>query len=162
MKDWIRRVKGGIGMGLTWAAGWMPIGALTGLALWVVLKPAVAFGVEPVRLGRLIISNALFFGALGFVAGSIFAAVLRLAEGRHRFDELTLPRFAAWGGVAGLLLGGTAAITIFIPGLQLVNDTIVASVATLLGAGSAAGSLAIARKAEDYPVTATPTKLAHQ
>jgi hypothetical protein len=107
MKHWIRRIRGGIGIALTWAAGWMPIGALTALGLWVVFKPALAFN-NP-GLGRFVAMSAVIFGALGFVAGSIFSAVLRVAEGRRRFDELTLPRFAAWGGVAGLLLGGLAA-----------------------------------------------------
>ena len=31
MKNWLRRVRGAIGMGLTWAAGWSPIGAVIGL-----------------------------------------------------------------------------------------------------------------------------------
>ncbi len=151
MKHWIRRIRGGMGIALTWAAGWMPIGALTALSLWVVLKPDVAFD-NRVGLVRFIGTSAVIFGALGFVGGSIFSAVLRLAEGRRRFDELTLVRFATWGGVAGLLLGGVAAMTMFGgPGLQLIDDAIVAGVVTLLGAGSAAGSLAIARKAEDDP-----------
>jgi hypothetical protein len=48
------------------------------------------------------------------------------------------------------------------PGLQLIGDAIVMSVATLLGAASAAGSLAIARKAEDAPLLAAQTERAHQ
>ena len=41
----------------------------------------------------------------GFLGGAVFSAVLRIAEGRRRFDELSLPRFGAWGAVTGLLLG---------------------------------------------------------
>jgi hypothetical protein len=33
-------------------------------------------------------------------------AVLRIAEGRRGFDELSLARFAAWGAVTSLLLSG--------------------------------------------------------
>jgi hypothetical protein len=105
----------------------------------------------------------MVFGALGFVCGSIFSVVLRLTEGRRRFDELTLPRFATWGGVAGLLLGGLAAMTTFAgPGLQPTSDAILTGVAALLGAGSAAGSLAIARQSEDAPRLAAPKERSHQ
>jgi hypothetical protein len=151
MANWIRRIKGGIGIGLTWAVAWTPIGALTALGLSVV-------GDVVGGLLRFVGTSALLFGALGFIGGSIFSAVLQLGDGRRRFDELTLPRFALWGGVAGLLvpaiagvLGGLAGITIFGgPGLQM-GDVVVACVASLLSAGSAAGSLAIARKAEEVP-----------
>ena len=33
-------------------------------------------------------------------------AVLGLVEGRRRFDQMSLPRFAGWGAVGGLLLSG--------------------------------------------------------
>jgi hypothetical protein len=87
----------------------------------------------------------------------IFSAVLRLGDGRRRFDELTLPRFALWGGVAGLLvpaiagvLGGLAGIMIFGgPGLQR-GDLVVACMSSLLSAGSAAGSLAIAEESRRH------------
>ena len=33
----------------------------------------------------------------GFFGGAFFSTVLGIAGRRHRFDELSLPRFAAWG-----------------------------------------------------------------
>ena len=33
----------------------------------------------------------------GLLCGVIFAAVFGMAEGRHRFDELSLARAGAWG-----------------------------------------------------------------
>ena len=33
----------------------------------------------------------------------------RIGEGKNRFDELTAPGFAMWGGVAGLMLGTASA-----------------------------------------------------
>jgi len=45
------------------------------------------------------------FAYPGFFGGVIFSAVLRIAEGGRRLDELPLPRIAAWGAVAGLLVG---------------------------------------------------------
>ncbi len=91
MKKWLRRILGAVGMGLTWAAGWGLVGVLIGMfvdpdgsmdEMWV------AVGAYP-----------------GFLGGAVFSAVLRIAEGRRRFDELSLSRFGAWGAVAGLLLG---------------------------------------------------------
>ncbi len=143
MKDLWRRVRGALGMGLTWALGWAPIGAVLGSVIWVIEAP-------PVALVTILAVNATTLGILGFVGGTIFSTFLRLAEGRRRFDELTLPRFAAWGAVGGLLLGGLTVTAGFwgasgIPALGMA----VTGVATLLGASSAAGSLALARHADD-------------
>ena len=46
------------------------------------------------------------FGPLGFVGGAVFSMVLGIAEGRRRFDQLSLTRFAAWGAVGTFLLLG--------------------------------------------------------
>ena len=85
--------------GLTWAAGWAPIGALVGLVV------AVAIGGVPV--GVVVVRYVALFAVLGLVGGGIFSTVLSLTEGRRRFDELSLPRFAAWGALGGLLLAAS-------------------------------------------------------
>lgn len=140
MKKWLQRVRGAIGTGLTWAAGWSPIGALTGLAMGFVLGAP---------LGVVVVNYVSMFAVLGFIGGATFSTVLRLAEGRRRFDDLSLPRFTAWGALGGLLLGGIAiAGGLLGPGLTFV-DAIIAGTTTLLGAGSAAGSLALARRVDD-------------
>ena len=128
-------------MGVTWAAGWAPVGAVTGLIA------GVALGGVP--LGVIATNYAALFGVLGFVGGTIFSTVLRVTEGRHTFDQLSLPRFVAWGALGGLLLGVLAVTAgILGPGLTIL-DAVIAGVSTLLGAGSAAGSLALARRADD-------------
>jgi hypothetical protein len=91
--------------------------------------------------------------ALGFLGGAIFSTVLRIAAGRRRFDELSLPRFGAWGAVGGLLLGVLAVAAWqldagFGPVLWLRAAAMIGS-ATLLSAVSASGSLALARMAEE-------------
>ena len=127
-------------MGLTWAAGWAPIGAIIGLVVGVV---------DGLPLGALVDVWVTTLAVLGFLGGAIFSTVLRIAEGRRRFDELSLLRFAAWGALGGLLLGGLAvAVGLLGPGLSFV-DAIIAGTTTLLGAGSAAGSLALARRVDD-------------
>jgi hypothetical protein len=138
----LRRIRGAIGMGLTWAAGWAPIGAVLGAVLHLVLPGS------PLGLGSVMALNAVSLAALGFVGGAVFSAILRVAEGRRRFDQLSLPRFAAWGAVGGLILGGAAA-TIGMWGGGWLLGTGMMGAATILGAVSAAGSLALARGADD-------------
>ena len=132
MNEWLKRIRGIIGMGLTWAVGWIAIGAVLAMVLSVV-------GLDPPGLFWTITE---VFGSVGFLTGSMFSGVLLLAEGRRRFDELSLPRFVTWGALGGLLLGGLAGLTVF-------GGPWVAGATTLLGAGSAAVTLVIARRAED-------------
>ena len=79
MSLWLQRMRGAVGMGLLWAAAWF--GA--GLALLLVVGVDAAD--VPFPLG---------FGMLGFFAGVCFSGVLVVAEGRRRFDQMSLPRFA--------------------------------------------------------------------
>jgi hypothetical protein len=143
MSNWLQRIRGAVGMGVTWAAGWAPIGALAGIVLHAVL-PSTS-----IELGTVVVLNATTFAGLGFLGGTIFAAVLRLTEGKQRFDALSVPGFAAWGALGGALLGGiavTAGLWGAGSGLLAVGLT---GAATMLGAGSAVGSLVLARRAGD-------------
>jgi hypothetical protein len=94
----LRRIRGAIGMGLTWAVGWAVAGLLIGVAS--MFFPSLPW-------------NAFFevfdaplpaFAVPGFFAGVFFSAVLGIAGRRRSFQELSLPRVAAWGAVGGLLL----------------------------------------------------------
>lgn len=146
MKKWLRRTRAAFGIGLTWAVGWAPVGAITGLITGVVLG---------FPLGGITANYAAMFGWLGFVAGTWFCTVLRIAEGRRRFDQLSVPRFAVWGAVVGLSLG-TLAVTLGVVGLGGITPLTVAVVgaAGLLGAGSATSSLVLARKGDDQELLA--------
>lgn len=139
MRGWLQRIRGALGMGVTWAVGWAPIGAVVGTVLHYLL-PGAGLG-----LSGVIALNATTFAVLGFFGGTIFATVLRITEGRHRFDELSGPRFAGWGALGGLLLGGIAATTGLWGGGLGVLGVGMMGAATLLGAGSAAATLAVAR-----------------
>jgi hypothetical protein len=91
METWLRRIRGAVGMGLAWAAAWFGVG----MVLLLIVGPDAAD--VPFPLG---------FGLLGFLGGVTFSGVLRLGDGRRRFDQLSLPRFAGWGAVGGFLLAG--------------------------------------------------------
>lgn len=118
-------------MGLTWAAAWFS----AGMALLLVVGPDAAD--VPFPLG---------FGLLGFLAGLTFSGVLALTEGRRRFDQMSLPRFAAWGALGGALF---SALFVPVAGLGLGGLAVLAPVLGLAGAGCAAGTLALARMGED-------------
>ena len=137
MKKWQRRVRAAIRMGLTWALAWF--GA--GMALLVV---GLVFGATAD------VPFPILFGLFGFLAGTAFSGVLGIIEGRRSFDQMSLPRFAGWGAVGGLLLTGIFVVVTALGGdtTPLQNLEVLVPVFTLAGAGSAAGALALARRAE--------------
>jgi hypothetical protein len=98
VKNWLRRTRGAIGMGLTWAVGWALVGILIGVSSKLLpgLPWSAFFEVFDAPLPALAVP--------GFFAGALFSIVLGIAGRRRRFDELSLPRFAAWGAVGGVLL----------------------------------------------------------
>ncbi|MDX1395976.1 MAG: hypothetical protein R3195_16460 [Gemmatimonadota bacterium] len=137
MRKWVKRIRGALGMGLTWAAAWFGAGTATGILF---------FGGGPLVA---LFANALLFAVAGFVGGTAFSAVLAIAERSREFHEMSIPRFAGWGALGGAALsvlllttGGSGAA---VPAL---TQLLIAGAVTAMGAGSAAGSLAIARKAE--------------
>jgi hypothetical protein len=115
-------------MGFTWAAAWFVAG----------LVPRWVFGFNAD------VPFPLVFGVLGFMAGVIFSVLLMLTEGRRGFDQMTLPRFAAWGAVSGFLLSG-----IFTRAASLGFGEVLAIAPTFAVACAicASGSLALARRA---------------
>lgn len=145
MKEWVRRLRGAIGMGLSWALAWAPLGALLGAGLFLTL-PELPAGAS---LLRGMLRNGATLGVLGFLGGVYFSGVLRLAEGSSRFDQLSAPRFALWGALGGVTLGGLgAALGLWGAGIGGFGHVLV-GVATLLGASSAVATLAVARAADD-------------
>ncbi len=140
---WQRRIRAAVKMGLTWAAGWAPVGLLIGLVMG---------GNRHIPDGFPLDDWLMPLAALGFAGGAIFSTVLRIAAGRRSFDQLSLPRFGAWGAVGGLMLGGVAVVAWsldagFGPVIWSRAAAMIGS-ASLLSAASASGSLALARRAE--------------
>lgn len=136
MWRWPRRVRAAVATGVTWAAVWAAAAVLVGTLvdpdgsldeMWV------AVGAYP-----------------GFLGGVAFSAALAVAARRRRFGELSLPRVAAWGAAAGLLVGAlpfavgepTGGLPRWLLAVVVVGST------TLLSGVSAAASLALARRAE--------------
>jgi hypothetical protein len=125
---WLRRIRGAIGMGFTWAVAWAAVGSV----------PRWVFGFNTD------VPFPLVFGVLGFIAGVIFSGLLMLTEGRRGFDQMSLPRVAAWGAVGGVLLSA-----IFTRAASLGFGDVLAIAPTFAVASAicASGSLALARRA---------------
>lgn len=115
-------------MGFIWAAAWGAVG----------IVPRCVLGFNPDA------PFPLVFGVLGFLAGVTFSAVLALTEGRRRFDQMSVPRFAARGAVGGLLLSAVVAKAAS-PGWGDV--LVIAPTFALASAVCASGSLAVAGRA---------------
>ena len=115
-------------MGFTWAAAWSAAG----------LVPRWVFGINADA------PFPLIFGVLGFIAGVTFSGLLVLTEGRRGFDQMSLPRFAGWGAIGGLLLSA-----LFAKAASLGWGDVLAIAPTfaLASAVCASGSLAVARRA---------------
>lgn len=127
MRDWLRRIRGAIGIGVTWAAAWSAVGLVP---RWVLGFDADA-------------PFPLIFGVLGLIAGVTFSGLVVLGEGRRRFDQTSLARFAAWGAMGGLLLSGLFAR---LASLGWGDVLMIAPTFALASAVCASGSLAVARR----------------
>lgn len=85
MKKWLSGIRGTVVMILMWTVGW-------GLGFGGLIE---AF-VDP--SGDIVDVWPTALAIPGFIGGVVLSALLRLAEGRRSFDEVSLARFAAWGG----------------------------------------------------------------
>ena len=137
MTKLLKRIRAVVLMGVMWAVAWLPIGPLIGFIVdrdGSMDEPWIAVGALP-----------------GLLGGMAFSIVLLIAERRHRFDALTMPRVTAWGALGGLLVGlapfvlGDRGGRPFEMWLLLIPISI-----TVMGALSAAGSLALAKRSFSF------------
>jgi hypothetical protein len=141
MRKSLRRIRGAIGMGLIWGAAWGVAGTM--LAVLTRFKADAPF--------------PLIFSVLGFIAGVIFSAVLALTEGRRSFDQMSLPRFALWGAMGGLLLSAVFAKA---ASLAWGDALVIAPTFAVACAVCASGSLAVARRARPRELPDIPEDIA--
>lgn len=146
MTGWMRRMRGALGMGITWAIAWAIGGLLIGVAS-LVLPLDWFFAVFDAPLPAMAIP--------GFFAGAFFSVVLGIAGRQRRFSELSMPRFIGWGALGGVMVIlfplALVAVGLATPtsdGTFWPRVAVAAASFVLFSAASAAGTLAIARKAE--------------
>jgi hypothetical protein len=154
MKGLLRRLRGVIGTAVTWALGWGAVYAVIQVGLKLIFGHTMS-----------ILLLAFMGSILGLISGGSFAIILSIAERHRTFDQLSLKRVALWGAVGGAALVLVAVPQLMgggIPAGRVVADLILPlSVTTLLGAGSAPATVAIARRggttlleADDEPLPA--------
>lgn len=137
----IQRVRAAVVIGLVWSILW----AATGVAFesWRVFfgSPHLAFPFQ--YWPRFALGGAMVFGTFGFIAGVAFAHVLaKRARGRALHD-IALTHATRWGALAGfasIVVTPLLTRTVAWP-LVIVTGAVFA----LVGAGSAAVTLSIAR-----------------
>ncbi|MEE2900529.1 MAG: hypothetical protein VX815_18875 [Gemmatimonadota bacterium] len=144
MKKWLRRIRGAVGMGLTWAAGWALVVVLMGVT--TILLPGTWLDlIFAAADDELLMATVL----PAFTGGVVFSTVLGIAGRHRRFDELSLPQFAAWGAIGGLLLSLFPAAVMAMGAASVAQAALTIALVTLLSAVSASGSLMLARLGED-------------
>jgi hypothetical protein len=135
MKGLVRRLRGALGIGLTWAALWVLLGSLFFLFI-VSVRP------QDIGPGEGLTEALPVLALVGFLSGLGFAGVFSVAERRRAVGDLSIVRGALWG-----LLGGVG-----IP-LLMGTDGSMAWITGPLGAVFAAASVAIARRGASREVT---------
>jgi len=135
----LRRVRAAVGMGITWAVAW----ALLGFGIELV------HNIWPNPVGALVDIWPAALALPAFFGGLAFSAVLGIAGRRRRFDELSLPRFATWGALGGVLLGLIPGVLVAAGPASVAEAAVVVGAVTLLTTVSASGSLLLARTAGD-------------
>lgn len=144
----LRRLRGVASTALLWAATWGLVGAAAYAVMGI--PGALAEG-RPLSVGALVPSvliGALFLSVYGLLSGAAFAGVLMLAERGRGIQDLSIRRVATWGAVGGIGILSLNAALIYLQGGGIPNDMMpVLAIMGLLGAGCAAGSLALARRA---------------
>jgi len=148
MPRWLRLIRGMIGTGLAFAVGGAAIVGTIGLGFWM-FGDASLFGVAGVAARSAVLS---------FGIGVVFSGALALLARGRSFEKLSVKAFAALGGAVGLAawtaMGLNGAFSAWSLDTALVNLALL----TGIGAGSAAATLLVARRARSAHRTGKVTE----
>lgn len=137
-----RRLRGLIGVGVTWGALWAGIGAGIGVVIGIVNPYAWRF-TNP------ILEWAFGMGVYGAVSGVGFGVLFSLKEGRKMLLDLSLKRVALWGLLGSAAVPAVFAMLGWLPvGTPIVDIAQAMLVTGFLGGTFAPGAVGIARRAE--------------
>ena len=132
MKTWLRKLRGVVGVGVTWGAVFGTLMFLLATVIGMVDPDSIGPGEEPYRLGAIV-------GGVGFLCGASFALLLAWAERRKPIAKLSVARAAIWGAL------GAAAFPV-LGGMPNVANILM--FVCPLGAALASATVALARRAD--------------
>jgi hypothetical protein len=138
----LRRLRGALGLALTWAVLWGIAAGVTGGILSSVIL-LLRRTIPPV--GLLVAAFALAGAISGFVSGAGFALLLTTSARRRTLDDIKPLHFGALGAIPAAVFGW---LLFHQAGLTLI--------ATSFGFVAATGSLMLARRANDREIESPP------
>lgn len=137
----VRRIRAASILGGMWAISWAIVGV--GLVTCVYLFSRPRFVIPLQYLRRSAIDVGLVFGAVGFVAGALFALGLSKAARSGTIDDMSVGRAVLWGGLAGATPVLAMALIAPISSTALLAGIVVG---TVVGSASAAVTVSVARR----------------
>jgi hypothetical protein len=116
-----------------------------GIALYTLTGDSAGLWVTGLRL---ILWVSAFYALWGAISGAVFALALVAAERKRSVAELSMLRVAIWGalGALGLPAGYSVFILMTSSVTPLISFAFLGVVSSVLGAGSAVLTLALARR----------------
>lgn len=139
----LRKLRGALGTGLTWAVAWAGLGAVHGFLVGV-------FNPRYWTLGNPILDTSFGYAVAGLVAGTGFSLLLASLGRRATLERLSRGRVALWGAVGGALVPVLVHVTRGLTSSAGWGDVaLTASVTGVLGAVSGLVSLWIARRSPE-------------
>ena len=140
MPSWVRRLRGVAGTALWWGASFAALGLVS-----AVLRLAGTEGLPVVALSAQIVEAWALWGLRG---GVVYGLLFATAERKRTWAELSLVRAAWLGAVAGGLPPAvTGLVHVLQTGVTLGELTPSVGIGVVGGALTAAGALALARRA---------------
>jgi hypothetical protein len=153
MNTLLRRLRGLLGTALIWAVLWFPIGLVAGLYRFAKLPPPDLLPAPPFSLAffaRYVASITVAWMVWGAICGAVFALLLSILERRRDVDSLSGRRTAIWGALGTMALPAAilAVVLTEAPAFDLITPAFLTlSVSALLGAGCAAATVALGKRA---------------
>lgn len=143
MSGLLIKLRGALGMAVSWAVGWGVLG-------FGVISVSVAFLGGGSDFWSTVAPLTALTGLSGFVGGTVFSLVLGTGYRRRRLGELKPGRMALWGAGAALFIPAAllgVGLIVHVP----IEAALVAGVGVALGAlgaGTAGGMVWLAQKAD--------------
>ena len=131
MSGFLRRLRGVIGLSLTWGAVW----ATLFVTIFLVIA---ALDPRSIDQGETLSLGAVIGAAYGFVTGVSFSTLLLIAERGRKLRDIPLTRVALWGAIAAAVM----------PLVSIPADNRMIYFMSPIGAALAVGMMALARRAE--------------